>query len=65
MWPLTTNTFLGVRSLYVMRLLQYSLDPQGDAAALKRIKRLFKIIHRRQRFGYKVRTHHYFKVNMS
>ena len=46
-----------------MRLLQYSLDPQGDAAALKRIKRLFKIIHRRQRFGYKVCAHPYFKTN--
>ena len=45
----------GVRSLYVLRLLEYSSGTkESDRDAQVRIKSFFRAIHRRQRFGYKV-----------
>ena len=45
----------GVRSVYFLRLLEYSAGKTADdKKAMSKIKKFFRVIHKRQRYGYKM-----------
>ena len=44
-----------MRSIYILRLLEYSAGEKvDDEKAMLKIKKFFRVIHKRQRFGYKM-----------